>query len=180
MKISFSTIATPDFGWVDIYSMAKDLGFDGIEIRGIGADISAVDSPVFSAAKIEGTKAKLRELRLEIPCLDTGCCLKEEKDHDLCIKEVSDYAALANKLGTPYIRLLADKDPEPVNDVDDEYVAKVLKELAAVAEQYENITLLVETNGVYSDTLRLKRLIDKVGSPKVAVLWASYLIYKTL
>ena len=101
MKISFSTIATPDFGWVDIYSMAKDLGFDGIEIRGIGADISAVDSPVFSASRIGATIKKLKELRLEIPCLDTGCILKEEENHDLCIKEVTDYMALADKLGTP-------------------------------------------------------------------------------
>ena len=30
MKISFSTIATPDFGWVDIYSMAKDLGITSV------------------------------------------------------------------------------------------------------------------------------------------------------
>ena len=171
MKISFSTIATPDFDWVDIYSMAKDLSFDGIEIRGIGDEISAVNAKVFSPSKIEATKKKLKELRLEIPCLDTGCILKEEENRDACIKEVSDYMELAEKLNTPYIRLLADKDPEPVADVDDEYVAGVLKELAEKAGKYENITLLVETNGVYSDTMRLKRLIEKVDSPKVAVLW---------
>ena len=34
MKIAFSTLGCPDFSWQDIYSMAKDLGFDGIEIRG--------------------------------------------------------------------------------------------------------------------------------------------------
>ncbi|MBP5178360.1 MAG: TIM barrel protein, partial [Lachnospiraceae bacterium] len=171
MKISFSTIATPDFDWVDIYSMAKDLGFDGIEIRGIGDEISAVNAKVFSASKIDATIKKLKELRLEIPCLDTGCALKEAENREACIKEVTDYMTLADKLGTPYIRLLADKDPEPIADVDDEYVAGVLKELASHAEKYDNITLLVETNGVYSDTMRLKRLIDKVGSPKVAVLW---------
>ena len=171
MKISFSTIGTPDFDWVDIYSMAKDLSFDGIEIRGIGDEISAVNAKVFSPAKIDATIKKLKELRLEIPCLDTGCVLKEEENHDLCIKEVTDYIELADKLKTPYIRLLADRDPEPVTDVDDEYVAGVLRELAAIAEKYDNVTLLVETNGVYSDTLRLKRLIEKVGSARVAVLW---------
>ena len=35
MKIAFSTLGCPDFDWSDIYSMAKDLGFDGIEIRGL-------------------------------------------------------------------------------------------------------------------------------------------------
>ena len=171
MKISFSTIATPDFSWVDIYSMAKDLGFDGIEMRGIGDEISVVKTPEFSPKRIEATKKKLSELRLEIPCLDTGCCLKEKEDHDLCISEVSDYIELADKLKTPYIRLLADKEPEPVSDADDEYVVSVLKELAAIASKYEGITLLVETNGVYSDTLRMKRLIENTGSDRVAVLW---------
>ena len=32
MKIAFSTLGCPDFDWPDIYSMAKDLGFDGIEM----------------------------------------------------------------------------------------------------------------------------------------------------
>ena len=44
MKISFSTLACPDYSWVDIYSMAKDLGFGGIEIRGLGQDIFAVNA----------------------------------------------------------------------------------------------------------------------------------------
>ena len=39
MKIAFSTLGCPDFDWPDIYSMAKDLGFDGIEMRGLGDDL---------------------------------------------------------------------------------------------------------------------------------------------
>ncbi|MCQ2497204.1 MAG: AMP-binding protein [Lachnospiraceae bacterium] len=171
MKISFSTIACPDFSWGDIYSMAKDFGFDGIEIRGIGDDISVVNAPAFSPEKVEATMKKLGELRLEIPCLDTGCCLKKEADHDLCIKEVTDYISLADKIGTPYVRILADSNPEPVEDINDEYIAGIIGELDAIAKKYDNVTLLVETNGVYSDTLRLKRLLDKVGSERVAALW---------
>ena len=34
MKIAFSTLGTPDFTWDEIWSMAKDLGFGGIEMRG--------------------------------------------------------------------------------------------------------------------------------------------------
>ena len=39
MKISFSTLACPDFSWTEIYSMAKDVGFNGIEIRGVGEEM---------------------------------------------------------------------------------------------------------------------------------------------
>ena len=33
-------LGCPDFDWPDIYSMAKDLGFDGIEMRGLGTTCS--------------------------------------------------------------------------------------------------------------------------------------------
>ena len=36
MKIGFSTLSCPDWAWSDIYSLAKDFKFDGIEIRGLG------------------------------------------------------------------------------------------------------------------------------------------------
>ncbi len=170
MKICFSTVACPDFGWVDIYSMAKDLNFDGIEIRGLGNDICAVNSKPFRPDKIDATIRKLDELGLEIPCLASGCCLKNRAEHDLVIDEITKYIELADKLKTPYIRLLADLDPEPESDVDDDYVVSVIKELALIATD-SSVTLLVETNGVYSDTKRLRRLLDKVGSSKVAALW---------
>ena len=49
MKIAFSTLGCPDFDWPDIYSMAKDLGFDGIEMRGLGDDLFAVNARPFRA-----------------------------------------------------------------------------------------------------------------------------------
>ena len=36
MKLSFSTLACPDFTWTEIYSMTKDFGLYVIEIRGLG------------------------------------------------------------------------------------------------------------------------------------------------
>ena len=55
MKLAFSTLACPDFTWPDIYSMAKDIGFDGIEIRGLGKDIFAVKAPPFTDAPVSYT-----------------------------------------------------------------------------------------------------------------------------
>ena len=76
MKISFSTLACPDFSWTDIYSMASDLGFNGIEVRGLGDQIYSVKAKPFTDENIDKTIAKLKRLNLEIPCLSSGCCLK--------------------------------------------------------------------------------------------------------
>ena len=170
MKISFSTLACPDFSWTEIYSMAKDVGFNGIEIRGIGEELNTVKAKPFRADKIDDTIAKLKKLKLEIPCLSCGACLKFADKHDENTEEIKQYIELAAKLETPYIRILGDLTPEPDGEVDDAYVVSVLKEICAFAEE-KGVTLLVETNGVYSDTMRLKKLLDSVESKAVGALW---------
>jgi len=177
MKISFSTLACPDFEWSDIYSMAKDFQFDGIEIRGLGNDIFSVKAKPFSDAQLPKTAEKLKMLGLEIPCLSSGACLKFADKQEETTAEITAYAKLANSLGTPYIRILADLEPQPSDEVDDDAIAQFLKKLVPIAEEY-NVTLLVETNGVYCDTKRLKNLLDKVGSRKIAALWDMHHPYR--
>jgi len=113
MKLAFSTLGCPDFDWPDIYSMAKDFGFDGIEIRGLGREIFAVRAKPFTEAELPQTIKKLQQLRLEIPCLSSGCCLKFADKADENHKEIVQYIELAAKLKTPYVRILADKEPQP-------------------------------------------------------------------
>ncbi|MBR6792222.1 MAG: TIM barrel protein, partial [Ruminococcus sp.] len=177
MKISFSTLACPDFSWTDIYSMAKDFNFDGIEIRGLGNDIFSVKAQPFTEAQLPNTINKLKSLGIEIPCLSSGACLKFKDRFEVAKEEITAYAQLAEKLNASYIRILADLEPNPVDEVDDEYIISVLKELVPIAEQY-NVTLLVETNGVYSDTARLVKVLEAVGSRKVAALWDMHHPYR--
>lgn len=47
MKIAFSTLGCPDFSWNEIYAMAKDLGYDGIEVRGLGNELAAFQAQPF-------------------------------------------------------------------------------------------------------------------------------------
>lgn len=177
MKISFSTLACPDFSWTDIYSMAKDLSFDGIEIRGLGNEIYAVKAHPFTPQKIEETIKKLASLNLEIPCLSSGSCLKFKDKKDATIKEICEYIDLAQKLKTPYVRILADLAPKPEGEVDDEFVVQALVEVGEIAKE-QGVTLLVETNGVYCDTKRLRALLDKVNNPAVAALWDMHHPYR--
>ena len=177
MKLAFSTLACPDFSWTDIYSMAKDIGFDGIEIRGLGNDIFAVKAPPFTDAQLPETIKKLRSLHLEIPCLSSDCCLKFSDKAEENKREIADYIALAQKLSAPYIRILADLAPAADGEVDDEAVLAQLKTLVPLAEK-AGVTLLIETNGVYADTARLRQLLEKLSSDAVAALWDMHHPYR--
>ncbi|MCL2077259.1 MAG: AMP-binding protein [Oscillospiraceae bacterium] len=176
MKISFSTLACPDFSWTEIYSMAKDLGFNGVEIRGLGDDIFAVKAKPFSA-DIDNTKETLKRTGLEIPCLSSGCFLKNAARQSCNHAEIEQYVKLAGQLNTPYIRVLADSEPHASEEVDDKFIESELRALAEIAKT-GGVTLLVETNGVYADTKRLRKLLDGVNSPHVAALWDMHHPYR--
>ena len=177
MKLAFSTLACPNFSWADIYTMAKDLGFDGIEIRGLGDEIFAVKAQPFTASQLPSTIKKLKDLKLEIPCLSSACCLKYADREEENLREIQEYINLAQKLGTPYIRILADRDAAPEGEVDDGVVLSQLKKMAPLAQK-AGVTLLVETNGVYSDTGRLRDLLDQLSSDAVAALWDMHHPYR--
>ena len=177
MKISFSTLACPNWSWQDIYGAAKDLGFNGIEIRGLGDEIFSVKAQPFTEQQLPKTIEKLRSLDIEISCLSSGACLKYKDKYAEAETEIVAYAQLASKLGTSYIRILADLEPAPNGEVDDDYIVECLKKLAPIAEEY-NVTLLVETNGVYCNSARLAAVLDRVASRKVAALWDMHHPYR--
>ncbi len=170
MKLSFSTLGCSGFAWTDIYTLAKDFGFHGIEMRGLGDDIFSIHASPFLPENLEETKATLKQLRLEICCLSSGCALRFKDKHEESIAELKEYIALASALGTPYIRVLGDLTAEITTDFPDENIIKPMKILAPIAEE-AGVMLLIETNGVYSDTARLSDVLSQIGSDSVGALW---------
>lgn len=170
MKIAFSTLGCPDWKWANIIATAKDMGYDGIEVRGVGSKLYAPDIRVFSEDYIDNTRTKLQSMGLEISSLASHCYLFDKENKEAVIREALAYIDLAEKLGVKFIRVLADRDPQPSDNIDDDFVAANLSYLADYAEK-KNVTILVETNGVYACSDRLISLLQKVNKPAVAVLW---------
>jgi len=170
MKISFSTLGCPGWSWEDILVTAKDLGLDGIEIRGIENELYVPEAKPFADSSLQATKARLEKLKLEIPCLTSSCLLPDKAGIDSFIKEGKEYIDLAEKLGTPFIRVLGDANAEKSHPVDTEYIAANLSILAKYAEG-RNVKVLVETNGFFADSKEILRLINKVDNPNTGILW---------
>ncbi len=151
--------------------MAKDFGFQGVEIRGLsGEDIFKLHNSPFKSENIEATRDQLKRQKLEISCFSTGCSLGYREKREENRKEICRYIELASFFGVPYVRVLGEPSAEPEMQVDDDFVVEQMKELAPIAEQ-AGVILLLETNGVYSDTARLADVLARVGSDNVAALW---------
>lgn len=171
MKVSFSTLGCPRWSFQDICATARDLGYNGIEMRGIGKDISVPSIPEFAPEQVDETLAQLKRLNLSIPCLTSDCCLHLREQAAHVDQEVAAYLALAQKLGTPYVRVMAAAAvPQPIGQVDVGYVREHAQQLAEKAAAH-GVTLLIETNAQWSDTAKLARLLEDIGSQNVAALW---------
>lgn len=170
MKISFSTLSSPEWSWEDTVIAAKDFGFDGIEVRGMENELFVPKANPFLTPNLPNTIAHLAALKLEIPCLTSSCDLSGKEDRLYYLQEAEAYIDLANQLGTPYIRALGDNTVEPKNFVDTGFVANNLLTLAQYAEP-KQVTILIETNGYFSDSAELSKLIQKTNRPNVGVLW---------
>jgi len=168
MKLAFSTLGCPDWKYNEIMAMAKDFGFDGVEVRGIRDRIYAPDIKAFGEDRISESMEKKAKLSLEIPMLTSGICV--QKRYDTMISEAKAYAALADKIGAKYIRILADDKVMPTEPIDDEVVISNMKEIVDATKEW-NAIFLIETNGAYADSKRLKAVIEKIGSDKVGALW---------
>ncbi len=170
MRIAFSTLGCPDLNWEDIYSMAKDLGFDGIELRGIGSEISSHKAKPFSDSEVDRTAARLAELGLEISCVSSSCCIREQglldRECDEGIAEID----LAAKLKARYVRILIDREPHFTGMPDESAVAGGLRRLADHARD-KGVTILAETNGYYASSANMARIMEKVDRDNVGVLW---------
>ncbi|MDL2274363.1 sugar phosphate isomerase/epimerase [Oscillospiraceae bacterium OttesenSCG-928-G22] len=168
MKLSFSTVGCPNWTFQEILSAAKDLGYDGIELRGLGEDIYTPDIKIFRPENREETRNALRKAGIEIPIIASDCVLSK-KDADM-EKRIESYIDLASALGASYIRLLGDEWGEPGEGIDDGLVLSRLRSSAPYAKEM-GVTLLVESNGVYADSARLRKLLDDADSSAIQALW---------
>jgi sugar phosphate isomerase/epimerase len=170
MKLSFSTLGCPGWSWEDMLVTAKDLGFDGIEMRGIENELYVPNAKPFTDVNIQNTRERLSKLQLEIPCLTSSCYLFDKSNINLALNEGREYIDLAQKLGTPFVRVLGDRNPEPGDGIDVDFVSKNLFELAEYGSK-KNVKILIETNGVFSDSEQMLKLLKSTGSLNIGVLW---------
>lgn len=170
MKYAFSTLGCPDWSFDEIISTAKDIGFDGVELRGIGRELYMPNAQQFLPGKIDKTMDKLKKMKLEISCLSSDCRLNERFKIDDHIKSAKEYIDLASAAGIKNVRILADTSPAPVGVIDKAAIAKDLQHLAEYAKQ-RNVTVMIETNGFFANSEEMLDLLASVNHENLAVLW---------
>lgn len=169
MKLCFSTLGCPDWKLSEAYAAAKDLGVKGIEIRRLENIGFAPDMKAFGSGKIGDTLSLLISGGVEIPLLASHSVFGKRELAPLAEKEIDAYCELAKKLGTKYIKISLNKEPNDFS-IDNDTALETVRKLCKIAKGYSR-KLLIMTNAAFSDTAKLKEFIDKAGCDNLFALW---------
>jgi len=170
MKYCFSTLGCPQFSFNDIYATAIDLGYDAIEIRGIGKEMYAPKIKEFSGKDLSENMEKLKKAGLEISVFSSGAYVFNKNLKIEVIQEAYDYIDLCQKANVKYVRVLADKDAAPDKAPDIDYTATVLKTICQYGKS-KNVDILIETNGIFAESNTVLKLLDKVNEKNLFLIW---------
>lgn len=169
MKLSFSTLGCPGWSWRVIFSSAKDIGMDGIEIRCIGSELYAPDCAEFTEENIGKTMEMLGDAGMTIPVFDSNAVLGMADKARAGLAEGKEYIDLAARTNTPYVRVMCIGVPQP-EECDLELCLRLYSELCEYGAS-KGVTPLMETNGPLGDSAVMKEFMDRVPSENKGVLW---------
>lgn len=168
IKLAFSTLGCPEWTFEEIFSAAADLGFSGIEIRGVGREIYAPRIREF-CEELPGTRERLQRAGLEIPLFTSGANLSDP-DPAGALCEAKEYVILCERARVPFVRVLGDQNPQPGPAAPLPVLAERFAEICDFARAH-GVSVLAETNGVLADSDKMAELLKAVGADNLFVLW---------
>ena len=174
--ISFSTLGCPQWEWKTILENAAKWGFSGIELRGIQGEMDLTKRPEFSKERIQRSLRELKEKNLKIANLGSSAHLHDpdSKVNAQQLDEGKRFIDLAHELKSPYIRVFGDKFVTgEARETSLERVVAGLRNLGQHARG-SGVTVLIESHGDFFDSPTLKKVLETVNLPTVALLWDAH------
>jgi sugar phosphate isomerase/epimerase len=171
-KLTFSTLACPDWNLRQIVDAAVAAGCRGIDFRGIGKEIDITRTSLFDA-ELDSTLAILRSANLEVPCLNTsvGLVCPTPERWEMMLDECHRYARIAGRMNTPFLRIFGGglqkgmTRPEALN-----MAQRHLRQLIKLCKPF-NCQIVVETHDDWSTSSDILELLHEFDPGEAGVLW---------
>ncbi len=165
MKLSFSIKGWVNNTWEDFVFLARQMGFQGIELHSIHNTAFVERGGPFHMHTAQATMRKLYENDLRIPCIDSICDISDDDAFEQNCLEIAQCIETAKNFRIPNIRIHAMKGTE----ITERLIACLERSVALAAEA--DVTLLIETVGIFADTSKLRDILNYFASDSLAALW---------
>ncbi|MFZ5515634.1 MAG: sugar phosphate isomerase/epimerase family protein [Candidatus Zhuqueibacterota bacterium] len=171
MKLAFSTLGCPAWDLDMILRNAAHMGFDGVELRGLGQTLDITSLPEFTRDR-EMTRRKFADAGIDVVCLSSSVRMSEPdgKKRAEHLDELKRYAELCAVFGTPNIRVFGGEVGEqPWEQAIDEAAGTLEKMIVAISDFPARI--IVETHDDWQKGAHFHQLMKLVNSDKAGILW---------
>jgi sugar phosphate isomerase/epimerase len=181
LKISFSTLACPEWTWSQIAESAGANGFHGVEIRMLGGETDLLACPEFSEKLLESNLRQFQSHDVQVCGLASSVRFdhleRAERDEQLAIGKL--YIDLARRLGAGFVRVFGDVLPSAEEPAARHAVlrniAGGLDALGRYADLHGGaVDVLIETHGDFADSKLMLELLLHVRESRVGVLWDTH------
>jgi sugar phosphate isomerase/epimerase len=173
VKLSFSTLACPDWNMAEIIAIAASAGYHGIELRFVQGEDSLWKLPVFQGGELASIRRSLSDCGLVISCLDTSCRFHSpdasERKHWL--DEGQRMADLAATLGAPGLRVFGDTiQPGADRGSTRTWIAESIGQLADITSS-KGVEVWLESHGDFASSTETLAIIEQSGSSNTGAVW---------
>jgi sugar phosphate isomerase/epimerase len=172
MKLSFTTLGCPDWTLQEIVENAAQMGYDGIDFRGLLEDIDITGRPEFTTL-LGDTRRLLSDNGIAVSGLAISArfAVANPVEREEQFDEARRNLELAAKLDTHVMRIYGGRVPEghTVETIMPVFVEN-LRAIGDEAEAYD-VTLAVETHDEWTDSATVARVMAQTNHPRVRVLW---------
>ena len=170
-KLAFTTLGCPEWSFDKILDEAQNMGYSGIEIRGLEGKMLAEEMPQFFPENKEATLAVLKAHNLEMVGFGSSVSFHQADKYDDMVAEGKRAMDVCQRMGIPAIRIFGDRILPEVNEA--ELIARVAKGAGLLAEYGEakGVQVLLETHGDFITLERIKAVFDQVKSKNLKLLW---------
>jgi len=169
MKLSFCTLGCPDWDLDTIAKQGRELGFDGVELRGIaGEHIGPEETP---EARTD-IRQRFTDAGLEVACIMgySSFTSPDAEQRAESIRVADCFIEVARDVGCPTLRVFGGV----FGDLNrDEAVASVvdgLRQLAPKAEKL-GVRIAIETHDDWCVGDNIREVVESVGSSALGVCW---------
>jgi sugar phosphate isomerase/epimerase len=176
LPIAFSTLGCPKWPWSRVLEQAAQLGYSGIELRGIEGEMDLTKRPEFTASRLAQSLKDLAALDLRITDLGASSRMHEAEASVRAaqLDEGRRFIDLAQKLKAPYVRVFGDKIPAGESKA--VTLPRVIDGLRTLGEHAKGsgVGVIIESHGDFTDSPTLLELLKGAGMPTVALLWDAH------
>ena len=167
MKLSFSTNGW-NVSFNEIVKLLKENKLRGLEIHNPNAEGFDKEKP-FGKQNLAKTRKTLFENDVEISCIDVTANFAAA-ENEFAITETENAVVLAYELGCRFVRIYACETEKASEEEVYKRLKNVLPPIVKFAEK-KGVTILIETTGYFSDTLKLSEFLSEFASDNLSALW---------